>query len=405
SLGGYGCGSGGSARSEMWLAYECPSAAGRGLQSRVIAPQPYAPPLPPPPPTTSAAAAASPFAHSLRFDSAFEGGNLLRAVQRGAAEYDLFLRPDLHTHGHTQWFHFAVTDTHAPLGNRGCGGNEVEPEEPAVVWFTVVNLTKPDSLFTAGMRPLLYSEAEAAAGGVGWRRCGENISYRPNAGSTAAFYTLQFSVAFPRRGDRYRLALAYPYTYSDHKRVLAALLACERASRHLTAEVLCRTLAGHDCDLLTVTDGCGGSSSGGSGSSGGNGGISGALLGLSGGVAAAAGMGSIAAKTAALATTGAATTTTAISSRCGDNTSGGGGGDGGRSGSGSPSAGSSASAAVAAADASYGVAPAKRRCIVISARVHPGETPASWMMEGMLKFLTGDSPEAALLRSMFVFKV
>ncbi|CAN0554465.1 unnamed protein product [Ectocarpus sp. 8 AP-2014] len=46
-----------------------------------------------------------------------------------------------------------------------------------------------------------------------------------------------------------------------------------------------------------------------------------------------------------------------------------------------------------------------KRCVVISARVHPGETPASWMMRGMLDFLTGDSAEAGLLRSLFVFKI
>lgn len=46
-----------------------------------------------------------------------------------------------------------------------------------------------------------------------------------------------------------------------------------------------------------------------------------------------------------------------------------------------------------------------KRCVVISARVHPGETPASWMMRGMLDFLTGDSAEARLLRSLFAFKI
>ena len=41
-------------------------------------------------------------------------------------------------------------------------------------------------------------------------------------------------------------------------------------------------------------------------------------------------------------------------------------------------------------------------CLFFSCRVHPGETPASWMMKGMLDFLTGNSPQAQLLRQVFV---
>jgi cytosolic carboxypeptidase protein 2/3 len=43
--------------------------------------------------------------------------------------------------------------------------------------------------------------------------------------------------------------------------------------------------------------------------------------------------------------------------------------------------------------------------VILSARVHPGETPASWMMRGMLDFLTGPTQEARLLRSLFVFRI
>ena len=43
--------------------------------------------------------------------------------------------------------------------------------------------------------------------------------------------------------------------------------------------------------------------------------------------------------------------------------------------------------------------------IVVSARVHPGETNASWMMRGFLEFLLGDSKEAKILRRAFVFKI
>ena len=42
---------------------------------------------------------------------------------------------------------------------------------------------------------------------------------------------------------------------------------------------------------------------------------------------------------------------------------------------------------------------------MISARVHPGESNASWMMKGVIDFLTGNSPEAKALRDHFVFKI
>ncbi|KAM9570583.1 cytosolic carboxypeptidase 2-like isoform 4-T6 [Salvelinus alpinus] len=43
--------------------------------------------------------------------------------------------------------------------------------------------------------------------------------------------------------------------------------------------------------------------------------------------------------------------------------------------------------------------------VVLTARIHPGETNSSWVMRGMLNFLLGDSPDAALLRGAFVFKL
>jgi hypothetical protein len=46
-----------------------------------------------------------------------------------------------------------------------------------------------------------------------------------------------------------------------------------------------------------------------------------------------------------------------------------------------------------------------RAAIVISARVHPGETNASFMMRGIINFLTSDHPAAAILREHFVFKL
>ena len=47
----------------------------------------------------------------------------------------------------------------------------------------------------------------------------------------------------------------------------------------------------------------------------------------------------------------------------------------------------------------------KRKGIVLTGRVHPGETVGSWMMKGAVDFLTGRSKEAEILRKAFVFKI
>lgn len=46
--------------------------------------------------------------------------------------------------------------------------------------FTIVNLMKSSSLYSQGMRPLLYSERAAKEKAVGWHRIGSNIKYYRN---------------------------------------------------------------------------------------------------------------------------------------------------------------------------------------------------------------------------------
>lgn len=46
-----------------------------------------------------------------------------------------------------------------------------------------------------------------------------------------------------------------------------------------------------------------------------------------------------------------------------------------------------------------------KRAVIVSARVHPGETVGSWMMHGLLDYLTSAAPEAHNLREQFLFKI
>eukprot|EP00095_Tigriopus_kingsejongensis_P004430 maker-scaffold1899_size25246-snap-gene-0.6 protein:Tk04430 transcript:maker-scaffold1899_size25246-snap-gene-0.6-mRNA-1 annotation:"cytosolic carboxypeptidase 1" len=46
-----------------------------------------------------------------------------------------------------------------------------------------------------------------------------------------------------------------------------------------------------------------------------------------------------------------------------------------------------------------------RKLVVLTSRVHPGESNASYIMEGLLNFLVSDDQEAGQLRAQFIFKI
>ena len=70
---------------------------------------------------------------------------------------------------------------------------------------------------------------------------------------------------------------------------------------------------------------------------------------------------------------------------------------GGYTGSAAPAAASAAAAAAAAAR--------QKHVILVTGRVHPGETPASFVMHGLLLFLTSEQPQARELREAALLKV
>lgn len=49
--------------------------------------------------------------------------------------------------------------------------------------------------------------------------------------------------------------------------------------------------------------------------------------------------------------------------------------------------------------------PKLKPALFFTGRVHPGETPASWMMKGIIDFLIGDSVEASQLRHNYVIYI
>lgn len=48
---------------------------------------------------------------------------------------------------------------------------------------------------------------------------------------------------------------------------------------------------------------------------------------------------------------------------------------------------------------------AERGAIIVSSRVHPGESNASFIVEGFIQFMMSNDEDAVLLRDRFVFKI
>ena len=255
---------------------------------------------------------------SLCFESRFESGNLRRSIKVSDNEYDLFLSEDINDlKSRSQWYYFCVS--------RASPGTAYK--------FNIVNLKKSTSVYNQGLKPLCFT-ANKGKGGI-WRRVGSNIAYYPSpycrwaqqclsptAGNSKgagahqkhnineALHMLTFTITFEHEG-RHFLSMCYPFTYTDLQHHLGRLeSAVPGASESMHRTMLCKTLSGQVCDLVTITE---------------------------------------------------------MHEDC--------------------------------------TLIEERPFVLMTARVHPGETNSSWLMKGFLDFLVSMDPLAVLLRRSFVFKV
>ncbi|XP_014186871.1 cytosolic carboxypeptidase 1 isoform X1 [Haplochromis burtoni] len=246
---------------------------------------------------------------SLKFNSQFESGNLRKAIQVRKYEYDLVLNSDINSNHYHQWFYLEVSGMRVGTTYR----------------FNIINCEKSNSQFNYGMQVLMYSVQEAISGRPRWVRTGTDICYYKNhfaRSSIAAggqkgksYFTLTFSTTFSHKDDVCYFAYHYPYTYSTLKMHLAKLEALRTPHIYLRQDVLCETLGGNICPLLTIT-------------------------------------------------------------------------------------------AMPESNSNDHICQFRNRPLIfLSARVHPGETNASWVMKGTLEFLMGTSPLAASLREAYIFKI
>ncbi|KAE9027256.1 hypothetical protein PF011_g2147 [Phytophthora fragariae] len=248
------------------------------------------------------------------------------------SEYDLYAHTDVNTHGHVQWYFFRVTVPSTLLRQtRERGATNLK------VRFNIRNMLKKASLYTDGMLPAVYIERPGPVK-CAWHHSGVNVCYFKNTdtyrhrrtGKVRNYYTLSFVYEFsvqppssPKPAQAQSLfderpfvayfAHCYPYTYTRLQRFMLSMQKDPERRNTFKRRVMCKTIAGNNCDLLTITD--------------------------------------------------------------------------------------------FSQDDEKDAAARRRTAIVITARVHPGESNSSFVMHGILEFLTGNSLEARFLRHHFVFKV
>ncbi|XP_053432843.1 cytosolic carboxypeptidase 1 isoform X5 [Nycticebus coucang] len=246
----------------------------------------------------------------LKFNSKFESGNLRKVIQIRKNEYDLILNSDINSNHYHQWFYFEVSGMRLGVAYR----------------FNIINCEKSNSQFNYGMQPLMYSVQEALNARPWWIRIGTDICYYKNhfsRSSVAAggqkgksYYTITFTVNFPHKDDVCYFAYHYPYTYSTLQMHLQKLESAHNPQQiYFRKDVLCETLSGNSCPLVTIT---------------------------------------------------------------------------------------------AMPESNYyeHICQFRNRPYVfLSARVHPGETNASWVMKGTLEYLMSNNPTAQSLRESYIFKI
>ncbi|CEL98957.1 unnamed protein product [Vitrella brassicaformis CCMP3155] len=388
---------------------------------------------------------------ALIFNSRFESGNLCMAVRsnRSPHHYTLVLRHDANQlQKSSQWFYFSVSlspstldalESHHPSsvplhqdyrGHRlPLPSPRVVPstssspattprsvEDPMTYSFQIINFTKEDSLYQGGMRPYVYSTMEAhlrscrsCKGGssASRRSCPnqhsdndgaktidntfdvwsatavDNVSYYQNefprnldlvtskrvtvnlpptanglaglnSNLTGYYSTLEFTYTFQHPHDTVYFAHCYPYTYTYLRSVIANIRERPEFQKMCSIQTLCKSEAGFSCPLITITN-------------------------------------PQPPQPPRQPTDSQSNDPPDCPLTAPEDTQEGDVVD----------PGSLTSRVVDECVVDGG----SKDAIVISSRVHPGESNSSWILHGLLRFLLSDKKEAVLLRNEYLFKI
>ena len=185
--------------------------------------------------------------NTLLFESRFESGNLLCAFRtEDENSYQLYLQNDTNTTGYIQWFFFRVSNTKK--------GRKVN--------FNIINMLRKKCIYSHGLKIMTYSTMAAMKENLGWHRAGINTMYYPNnlyyysnnnnTGSKRNLHSLSFDYKFKYDNDIVYFANCIPYFYSKLMKQLNYYELNEEKYPYFQRKTLATTLGGNDLDMFTI---------------------------------------------------------------------------------------------------------------------------------------------------------
>ncbi|CAD8048986.1 unnamed protein product [Paramecium sonneborni] len=164
----------------------------------------------------------------LKFDSNFESGNLDRVDYISNDEYNLYMRIDTNSIGHSNWFYFKITQN-----------------EQRKIKFNICNFTKPQSLYTKGMKPYVLSKKSK---NKYFSQQGDNIKYQQQG----QYFILSFTYFFEYENDEVSFATLPPYTYTQ---LINKIKKWSKQSKQYFSKLkIANTLSGLVLPLIVITD-------------------------------------------------------------------------------------------------------------------------------------------------------
>lgn len=183
----------------------------------------------------------------LVFTSRFDSGNLSAARLAQDGSYELRIRRDCEGSVHER--RSSTWFYFRVVDERDT--------EHRVARFRLTNINRQGGLYKNGFRVTTRRGSNrdckcwaSLHGCGGWSRLKSAVSYRERDGSAE----LQWDYVFEQRGDEVEFAFSYPYSYEELQQTLEAAARLAQTRRiFLHREVLCYSRQGRRVDLVTIT--------------------------------------------------------------------------------------------------------------------------------------------------------